>query len=813
MRRAFGSITLLLTAITCGFAGLDDLEDINFPLNSSVVVDDFQGLELLASVMAKHSNLDLVVTGHTDALGTAAYNDRLSMRRAESVKAYLISKGAKESQVSTRGDGIARNNDNATREGRFQNRRVSLELYETVDGNRSKVSYRRLLELFFGESGDEMVGMKPEAHQEVMQKLSDLDKQMTALENRLSDALTGIESAMNNEEAAKQKMAGGYLPLGGYNGVSFGLGVDDDGDFAANLRGLYFRQVSDIFAIQTQGEFSYYSDWEEGQVDAAFIYQENRFKMAAAGSYKWAQFGVDGFDSARMAQGSLIADYLFDSGKIGVFGTIPILDGDVIAETTGISSAFVTETYIEVPRQFGLDFGVNIGQRAKLGGFVSSIDTEDADADLGAGLQLDVLIKDHLAWYVDIDMNQSAIAPVDDHIRYLTGLKFGSWNQARYGLTDDITPVEIPRIAYEIKTRTVRRGNNAPVAIAGDSRSNVPAGTVTLDGSASYDPDGDALTYRWTQIEGEQVALSDSTTAVTSFTGVAGETYSFELRATDSFGESSTSIVRIGMEAEAIPAPTVSFFTASPSVIDLGQLASLSWATTDADTVAISGVGAVGQDGSIIVSPEETTEYTLTVTNVTGSATQSVTITVREPEPVPAPEISFFNATPAEIENGEFTTLNWSTKFADSVTISGLGEVNPAGSLILSPEDTTSYTITATNETGQATADVTVTVVQVDPNIAPIADAGRDQNISSNLVPRTVTLDGSGSFDPDGDDITYTWVQTSGPPVVLSGADTATPSFTVEYGNYTFKLVVTDEGGLSDSDEVRVFVLNFKSGN
>ena len=64
----------------------------------------------------------------------------------------------------------------------------------------------------------------------------------------------------------------------------------------------------------------------------------------------------------------------------------------------------------------------------------------------------------------------------------------------------------------------------------------------------------------------------------------------------------------------------------------------------------------------------------------------------------------------------------------------------------------------------------------LDVNQAPTADAGGDQTVAGGSG--TVNLDGTASSDPDGDALTYAWTQTGGAGVTLSGADTATPSFT-----------------------------------
>lgn len=78
-------------------------------------------------------NLEVVIAiGHADAVGSDAYNQRLSIRRAESVKAYLVSKGVQGNRVYTEGKGekqpVA---DNKTRDGRAKNRRVEIEVIGT----------------------------------------------------------------------------------------------------------------------------------------------------------------------------------------------------------------------------------------------------------------------------------------------------------------------------------------------------------------------------------------------------------------------------------------------------------------------------------------------------------------------------------------------------------------------------------------------------------------------------------------------------------------------------------------------------------
>ena len=89
----------------------------------------------LDDLVAKTSAVALeviIAVGHTDAVGTDGYNQKLSVRRSEAVKAYLVGKGVEKNRVYTEGKGekqpVA---DNKTTEGRAKNRRVEVEVVGT----------------------------------------------------------------------------------------------------------------------------------------------------------------------------------------------------------------------------------------------------------------------------------------------------------------------------------------------------------------------------------------------------------------------------------------------------------------------------------------------------------------------------------------------------------------------------------------------------------------------------------------------------------------------------------------------------------
>ncbi len=78
----------------------------------------------------KAVNLEVIIAiGHTDSIGSKAYNQKLSLRRASSVKAYLVSKGIEANRIYTEGKGETQPvADNRTKEGRAKNRRVEIEV-------------------------------------------------------------------------------------------------------------------------------------------------------------------------------------------------------------------------------------------------------------------------------------------------------------------------------------------------------------------------------------------------------------------------------------------------------------------------------------------------------------------------------------------------------------------------------------------------------------------------------------------------------------------------------------------------------------
>ncbi|MCC5955288.1 MAG: OmpA family protein [Natronohydrobacter sp.] len=103
-------------------------QDLLFATDSATLRPDLQqDLRVIATNLVNYPRSDVIVVGHTDNTGSAAYNQTLSERRAQSVAQVLRSQGVAANRVQTIGRGLTQPiANNATPEGRRQNRRVEI---------------------------------------------------------------------------------------------------------------------------------------------------------------------------------------------------------------------------------------------------------------------------------------------------------------------------------------------------------------------------------------------------------------------------------------------------------------------------------------------------------------------------------------------------------------------------------------------------------------------------------------------------------------------------------------------------------------
>lgn len=286
--------------------------------------------------------------------------------------------------------------------------------------------------------------------------------------------------------------------------------------------------------------------------------------------------------------------------------------------------------------------------------------------------------------------------------------------------------------------------NGPPHADAGFDQTADELTIVTLDGSGSSDPDGDALTYTWAQLTGTPVTLDLSDAVYPTFyapiVSIGGETLTFQLIVNDGEFDSKPDIVNITVKN--VNQPPVADAGADQSVAEGGS-------------VALDGSGSYDPDGE---------------------------------------EISYawvqIGGPPVSLAAADTVAPTFDAPF-----------VGPLG-------DTLTFALTVSDGIDATSDEVTILVENV--NHAPVANAGADQTKNENTV---VTLSGSGS-DSDGDILAFGWVQLSGPPVALSDAYAANPSFTapdvigVTSETLVFELTVDDGYAGIATDQVAITVLD-----
>ncbi|HLG16023.1 MAG TPA: OmpA family protein [Blastocatellia bacterium] len=149
----------------------------------------------------------------------------------------------------------------------------------------------------------------------------------------------------------------------------------------------------------------------------------------------------------------------------------------------------------------------------------------------------------------------------------------------------------------------------------------------------------------------------------------------------------------------------------SKDKIQQGEDVSVSWTSKDAKAVSINGE-AVDKAGSKVYSPDATTTYTAVATRGKKEARDSKTVSVSARAVAPTISIS---ADRDAIDRGQSTTLRWRSTNADQVTITDLGTVPGAGSRVVSPSQSTTYTATAKGPGGTDSASTRVTVIEPAP--------------------------------------------------------------------------------------------------
>jgi len=143
-------------------------------------------------------------------------------------------------------------------------------------------------------------------------------------------------------------------------------------------------------------------------------------------------------------------------------------------------------------------------------------------------------------------------------------------------------------------------------------------------------------------------------------------------------------------------------FKADPAIVEKGQTTTLFWTVSEGSSVSLDG-GAVAANGSLIVSPDRTTTYTL---RAEGAAADSSQIAV---EVLPSGTIVFFKAEPGEIAKGEASRLMWHTVAGSSVTLNGVSAATD-DTMEVKPSENSTFILVAAGDVSD-TSRVTIRVL------------------------------------------------------------------------------------------------------
>ncbi len=317
-------------------------------------------------------------------------------------------------------------------------------------------------------------------------------------------------------------------------------------------------------------------------------------------------------------------------------------------------------------------------------------------------------------------------------------------------------------------TDTVTVNVNAAPQVSADIKANGSDGPVSISHNTSAN-------LTWTSQNADTCVVTPG-----SYSGTSGSHATGNLTASQTYtvsctgqGGTATDTVTVNVSAQQITADIKANGSDSAISIAYNTGATLTWTSSGATSCTIQPGNITGTSGSqstgnLTVS----TNYILTCTNGSATATDSVAVNVAAQQQAPTVTIS---ANPSSIPQGNTSVLTWSSANATTCTAAGgwSGTKSLAGNETVSPTVTTTYVVLCTNDAGQsATAQTTVTVTQASqqtPTLTlyatpTVINQGQSANLiwnSQNTTSCNATSNWSGTKSLNGSEAVYPQVTTT----------------------------------------------------
>lgn len=382
----------------------------------------------------------------------------------------------------------------------------------------------------------------------------------------------------------------------------------------------------------------------------------------------------------------------------------------------------------------------------------------------------------------------------------------------------------------------------APVASAGFDQAVTASSLVRLDGSGSSPGDGGQLRYQWAfdlVPPGSNAALSNTAAVNPTFTPDVTGTYIVDLSVTDGNALSTTDqvVIQVGTGNQApianaggdrdVSVGSQVALNGAASRDPNGDPLTYQWTLkskpagsaarlSDSESAVPRLVTDVDGDYSValIVTDDEANsdvDEVVVTASAPGSSSSTLSADAGSDQSVVIGQRTLIDGSASSGSAVERLTYRWRFVSRPSGSNAVLGNTS-ASVAQFTPDVPGSFVIELTVSDGVQSDTDRVLVTSANGNSAPMANAGRAQNVSAGTL---VQLDGSSSTDPNSDSLTYSWLLSSRPAgssAALSRTDVVSPSFTTDQaGSYVLRLTVNDGSESSTEDTVIITASNGNS--